>query len=227
VPSIMALADWVSRPKGYSDDNRRAYELFERASALGDESAQQRLSQLKAAVSANEWERTEAKLMEVAPWAGLGLVLAVAAFVAYSRRSEIAMVIVTVGHPFRKQPYGMPSGPGTPRWVAPVIAIALLVGPLAIYWHSKTGPISSSGPTVSRDGGAVGAFDYQQCVNSCMARVNQCMMNTPGPQCETYSRGCTQNCSEAATCIRVRAQLGTTFSSADQRRLNLLPSYCH
>lgn len=95
-PAMILLADDLSRPDGFSEDNARAYQLLENAVAAGEPTAAEKLKNLREKVSQNEWHRTEKRLMAYAPWAGLALLLSVSAFVAYTRRHDISRIVASL-----------------------------------------------------------------------------------------------------------------------------------
>lgn len=210
VPSMVALSDLESRPNLYSDSNRRSYELLERAIALGDSTAGEKLKQLKERVSQNEWERTEKRIMEFAPWAGLALVLGVSGFVAYLRRDDIRRSLASLATLLRQASIDIDERVSRHRnmFAAGIVVLVIssliaVYGDLGVRLSSTSAPAGSSIPTTSpvQDRG----FDIGACVTRCNDSVLQCMANRPGPWCTEPQKQCHDACTTANECQLRRA----------------------
>jgi hypothetical protein len=204
-PAIVALAGMEASPSLYSEDNRRAYELLEQAVALGDATAGEKLRQLRESVAQNEWDRTEKRIMKFAPWAGLGLVLGAAGFVAYLRRADIGRSLSSAGASSQQASGGIDARNARNRnLIAAAIGVVAIVVSLGIYDNSLIpffGPSrvegSDSAP-LQRAGS--NEFDADACFAQCHSGFDRCYGSLPTKICGDARGQCIDTCGKAAEC---------------------------
>jgi TPR repeat protein len=218
VPAMLMLAGLAAQPNGFSEDNRSAFEWYEKASATGSVEAKERLAELRKRVSGNDSRHLYEVVLPYAQWGGTGLLLLALMFGLYHWRQRLfELVGAALGLAYKVD--AATSNPATADGLAGLVlagAVGVLVLSYGGSWLNKsTSSVSTPLEQPSRNR----EFDISTCLHDCTETTSVCMQRLPRPtdasgviqrangveQCRRYYDVCTASCGKIDECLRLRA----------------------